>query len=225
MLLMRCDGVPSWWHVRVEQWEEGPDLALWLRAAERIDVPPHGIVPGPLHLRPLPDRTIRQSGELSDAWIAWWSAIVAGGITMAADGTSVSPDWLAMVSPDFTGLAGWPQLQSVVRARWMEAKTWHDHRQQRAAPSRESIAQDRRWRSQAGDALERWGRLLGREVDIELLLVPAADVEIRPIRANRYLLSEDLYQRPDFPETLASFIDALWNDLYRPTLTAPHDGG
>lgn len=47
-------GVPSRWQIRVEQGEEATDFALWLRAAERIEVPAGGIVPGPLDITPPP---------------------------------------------------------------------------------------------------------------------------------------------------------------------------
>jgi hypothetical protein len=41
----------------IDPWSEPCDVALWVRAAERIDVPAGGIVPGPLALYPVPEPT------------------------------------------------------------------------------------------------------------------------------------------------------------------------
>ncbi len=45
------------WRIREERWNEEYDVPLWFRAAERIDVPAGGVVPGPAEIDPLPDRS------------------------------------------------------------------------------------------------------------------------------------------------------------------------
>jgi hypothetical protein len=52
---MRLAGSSSW-RVSEDRWPEEFDVALWFRAAERIDVPSGGVVPGAPDVEPLPDR-------------------------------------------------------------------------------------------------------------------------------------------------------------------------
>ncbi len=51
-------------------------MALWFRAAERIDVPAGGVVPGPADIDPLPEQTAAPAdeAELAAGWLAWWRA-------------------------------------------------------------------------------------------------------------------------------------------------------
>lgn len=65
------------WRIREERWNEEYDLPLWFRAAERIDVPAGGVVPGPAEIDPLPDRSAApaDAGELAAGWLAWWEAL------------------------------------------------------------------------------------------------------------------------------------------------------
>jgi hypothetical protein len=204
---MRRSGTRSWWSIRADQWEEAPEIALWVRAAERIDAPAGGPVPGPLDISPVPDPTMRSSDELSRAWVLWWTAIVQRGVMTTPDGSvSFSGEWAAVALPDFAGLGQWPALQSVVRARWMEAKRWHDARKRRALQGDRSTLFGPSL-TRTGAKLDEWGRRLDREVSIELLVLPVVDDEIRTVGENRCLLSESLYGSPAFDETLATFLD------------------
>jgi hypothetical protein len=73
--LMQPAGTRSW-RISEDRWSEAFDVALWFRAAERIDVPAGGIVPGPAEIDPLPDRGADHAGaaELAAGWLAWWQA-------------------------------------------------------------------------------------------------------------------------------------------------------
>ena len=51
---MRMAGSPSWC-ISEDRWPEAFDVALWFRAAERIEVASQGVVPGPPDVEPLPE--------------------------------------------------------------------------------------------------------------------------------------------------------------------------
>ena len=72
---MRYAGQRSW-QIREDRWNQHFDWALWVRAAERIDVPPGGIVPGPLLIESLPEPSPGLDGAvLAREWRAWWRAL------------------------------------------------------------------------------------------------------------------------------------------------------
>ncbi len=213
---MHVRGTPLWWRLEVQQWEEAPDVALWLRAAERIDAPAGGLVPGPLAIDPLPEPTSSPSPGLAAGWVTWWTAILAGGIIRTPQGAAISGEWVGMVEPEFSGLEPWPALQSLARARYREAMAWHDARR-RAELKRIPESIPIRSLDGVGPALERWGKRLGREIAVDLLALPVTDDAIRPIREDRFLVSESRCMSSGFGERLAAFVDELWSEPYGPT--------
>jgi hypothetical protein len=74
---MRVAGPPSW-RISEDRWPEAFDVALWFRAAERIDVASEGVVPGAPDVEPLPDPGTDPSdaAELAAGWLAWWHSLV-----------------------------------------------------------------------------------------------------------------------------------------------------
>ncbi len=64
----------SSWRISEDRWPEEFEVALWFRAAERIDVPPGGVVPGAPDVEPLPDPGTDppDAAELAAGWLAWW---------------------------------------------------------------------------------------------------------------------------------------------------------
>src|ERR1700723_1200988 len=128
---MELAGTRSW---RISE-DRGPEafgVALWVRAADRIDVPAGGVVPGPAEIDALPDRSAAPAdvSELAAGWLAWWQAL-AGQLPLREPlDPSRLPTAMVFTGPaDFTGLAGWPVLQQVVGARWREATDWHSQRE------------------------------------------------------------------------------------------------
>lgn len=204
-------GAPPW-SIRVEDSADAPDIALWLRAAERIDAPAGGLVPGPLIIDPLPESTVASSRDLAAAWSTWWTAIIAGGVIPTPRGTTISGEWVGMMEPEFSGLAPWPALQSLARARYGEAKAWHDAREREGM--RRILEHPPPSLPGVGPTLERWGMRLGHEAVVELLVLPVIDDEIRPIREDRLMVSEGAYRSPGFAERLAAYVDRLWTERY-----------
>src|SRR2546423_13812161 len=79
---MRLGDGPSW-QISTDRWNQAFDWALWMRAAERIDAPVGGMVPGPLDIDPLPEpSTSPDPGlgpspgvDLVDGWLGWWHGL------------------------------------------------------------------------------------------------------------------------------------------------------
>ena len=68
---MEVAGTRSW-QISEDRWPEAFDVALWFRAAERIDVRAGGVVPGPAEIDTLPDRSAApaDASELAAGWLA-----------------------------------------------------------------------------------------------------------------------------------------------------------
>ena len=111
------------------------------------------------------------------------------------------PPQLAYLPPDFPGLARWPDLQRVAVDRWWEAQDWHSRR---AAAVDCDLPQPRE--SLLVLDIE---RELGRRVpafDLEFILLPVLDSEVREVTPTRYLVPEAVYDSPQ------------WTDWLRPVI-------
>ena len=75
---MQLPGEPSW-TIQVNPWPESFDLALWFRAAERIEVAAGSEVTGPPEVEPRPDPSTdpADGAELTVGWLGWWHALTA----------------------------------------------------------------------------------------------------------------------------------------------------
>jgi hypothetical protein len=123
---MHHAGSPSW-EVRVDRWSQRYDVPLWIRAAERINVPAGGVIPGPLEadVLPSPSLSVEATPELVSGWETWWKAVVD---PPAVIDRSAPPEAGPYDPPDFSGLARWPTLQRVSRSRWPEIREWNSER-------------------------------------------------------------------------------------------------
>jgi hypothetical protein len=74
---MRLAGSPSW-RISEDRWPEAFDVALWFRAAERIDVASGGVVPGATDVEPVPDPNTgpADAAELASGRLAWWRSLI-----------------------------------------------------------------------------------------------------------------------------------------------------
>lgn len=195
---MQLAGSASW-TIRVDRWAELLDMALWFRAAERIDVPVGGVVPGPLDAELAADPTAApaDAAELADGWPAWWRTVLS---------VSGPADWSVAQSfgpPDFTGLREWPALGRVVAARWEAASRWHNTRQRTGL--RAELHRDTRMNSVVTEVEHALGRK-ARPFALNLVVLPVRDDEIRTVAPGHYLVSERVYDGPGWPGILRSLV-------------------
>jgi hypothetical protein len=207
---------PVPWRISVDRWPEAFDVALWFRAVERIDVASGGVVPGTADVEPLPARGADPSdeAELAEGWLAWWHALTAvpelappfgraDRIPLLAFGPRDRIPELAFGPPGFPGLAGFPALRRLVIIRWKEARDWHTAR--KAAGLKAGLHRDMRPTVVVTDLERELGRQ-ARPFSVDLLLLPVADDQVRPIGADRYLIPERLYDAPLWPHQLRELL-------------------
>lgn len=205
------------WQMSIDLWSELYDEALWIRAAERIDVPAGGTVPGPLDIEPLPEPTTGPDDNLAEGWSGWWTALTSQPrwpsgrlIDLPAERAIMAgppPARVQFVPPDFPGLARWPALQRVVARRWPEASRWHNDRKIAGIRAK-------RHRSSTMDGLvvAEVERTLGRRMpafSVEFVVVPVRDTQIRRLTETRYLVPEAIYGEPDWAEWLRVLVMRL----------------
>src|SRR5689334_9341327 len=201
----------------VEQWHELYDVALWVRAAERINVRSGGIVPGPLDIEPLPEATT-DGADLVEGWLGWWQALtsqprwpVGRLVDLAAEGPVMAgppPVQVQFAPPEFPGLSPWPSLHRVVLARWPQAHGWHNAR--KTTGLRDLRHHHRAGRE--GEVVAEVERALGRRVpafDVEFIVVPVLDQNIRQLAETRYLVPEMVYSTPKWAQWLRALVVEL----------------
>ncbi len=202
---MHVPGTRSW-RISEDRWPETFDLALWLRAAERIDVQAGGIIPGPAEIGALPDPSPEPAdqAELAAGWLSWWQALAEVPAPREPVDLSRPPsEPLFAAPPDFAALAPWPALQRVAAARWPEAKDWHDRRK------RAGLAAGHQRDVRTFHAVRDLERELGRPVkpfDVDFVLLPVRDDQIRQSRPDRYLVPESLRDGPRWPLLLRELL-------------------
>jgi hypothetical protein len=205
-------GGPSW-QISTDRWNQAFDWALWMRAAERIDAPAGGLVPGPLDIDALPEPSTGPdkrrfadpaqvlAHDLVPGWLGWWDGL-ARMPRWRPEQMSGPPPQLAFLPPDFPGLARWPDLQRVVAERWQEGHEWHTRR--KFAGIHHDVPQPRE--SLLVLDVE---RELGRRVpafELEFILLPVLDEEIREVTPTRYLVPESVYDGPGWTEWLRPLV-------------------
>ena len=202
---MAAAGTRSW-RISEDRWPEAFDVALWFRAAERINVPAGGMVPGPAEIGDLPERTAApdEETELAAGWLAWWQALTGTlPLREPLDLAQLPPTEAFAAPPDFAGLAAWPALRRVVTARWREAFDWHGRRM------RAGLAAGPPHDLRTVHIVRDLERELGRPVkpfDLDFVLLPVREDEIRQIRPDRYLIPESLRDGPHWPRLLRELL-------------------
>jgi hypothetical protein len=206
---MRYAGSPSW-QITVGDRNEQTEYALWIRAAERIDVPVGGVVTGPLDLDPPPEPSLPSGAPLIEAWLYWWRTLIvpdaAPVITHAEayEGASYGP-------PDFSVLTAYPSLREVAVARWPEALEW---RRPRDLAHRAAMRHDR-----AALSHRREGQIV-REVEAEIghkaapfvlriAVLPVVDEEIRSVGDGTYLVPAQVRATPAYDTWLRDVVRSL----------------
>jgi len=202
---MRVLGSRSW-QIRLGRWSHSHDVALWFRAAERIDAPAGGVVPGSLDVSPLPVRSAPPDADLAVGWHAWWHAIVTmPPPTVPGPGMEFVPPEVGFGPPDFEGLAPWPALREIVTRRWEEAYEWHSARKGAALAAGLHIPRH----SRENEVVSRVERELRRRVRpflLDLVALPVLDDEVRPVPGGRYLVPERVYDGLAWPDELRTLV-------------------
>lgn len=192
------------WKLTVDQRPQRLYIPLWFRAAERIDIPAGGNVPGPLILQPLPTATsdVRDAAELAAGWTVWWASVVESEGTWIPPGP---PPTRAFDAPDFAGLTDWPTLRRVAQGRWTEARDWSNDR------SRAGIQAGKFMDMRANEVVTEVEQALGRRArpfTLSLLVVPVEDDQPRVLGPDRYLVPESFYDGPLWPDALRRLVSA-----------------
>ena len=201
---MRLTGPPSW-RISEDRWPEAFDMALWFRAAERIDVPPGGVVPGAPDVEPLPDPSTDppDAAELAAGWLAWWHALIGLPPPSPPSDPARPPALLAFDPPDFPALAAWPALRRAVTRRWRQAYDWHNARMKAGLEA--GLHRDAR----TGQVVAELERELGRKArpfSLDFVLLPVRDEQVRLAGTGRYLVPERVYDSPRWPEVLRGLL-------------------
>ncbi|MEU4331957.1 hypothetical protein [Nonomuraea dietziae] len=196
------------WRISIDRWSWPCDLALWFRAAERIQVGAEGVVPGPLDVEPLPDRRTDSSDaeELAEGWLTWWRSLAgASPWTLPLD-PSNPPVELSFAPPAFSGLHDFPALRQAVATRWEEADRWHSARKHAGLAS--GMYPDTRDGHVVSEVENELGRK-ARPFSLDLVVLPVRDDEIRPVAPYRYLVPERVYDGSRWPELLRSLVTPI----------------
>lgn len=195
----------SSWRISEDRWPEAFDIALWFRAAERIDVTPAGVVPGEPDVEPLPDPSTDPSdaAELAAGWLAWWDSLIGLPPLSPPFDLARPPALLAFMTPDFRGLAAWPALQRAVTRRRKQAQDWHTARKKAGLEA--GLYHDARTGRVVADLERELGRK-ARPFSLDLVLLPVRDEQVRQAGADRYLVPERVHDGQRWPGLLRGLL-------------------
>jgi hypothetical protein len=192
------------WQIREDRWIQHFEWALWIRAAERIDVPAGGIVPGPLLIDPVPEASPGlDRAALAEEWASWWRALC--GLPDWSPSDDPPPPRFAHSGPEFDGLVGQPLLRAVMVRRWMAVRDWHGAR--KLAGLRRGLhrgAQVTAVVAEVEQGLGRTARPFGLCIDV----LPVDDQEIRAIGENRFLVPEVVRDGAGWTSVLRGLVEA-----------------
>ena len=187
------------WRISVRTSSPVIDCALWIRAAERIEVPDDPLVPGPLDVDRIPAPTVRADQALGEEWLDWWRSLVDAPDSRTRPVADPAPE-PAFDTPDPLGLAWCPTLREVVARRWEEA---NQARQER--PRREPSPV-------VGQVVREVEAELGcpaRPFGAEFTLLPVRDDVIRWVEDHRYLVPARIYGGPQWTEWLRDLVSRI----------------
>jgi hypothetical protein len=198
------------WQITLDDRDERAEYALWIRAAERIEVPIGGVVPGPLDLDPPPVPSQPSGAPLVEAWLYWWRIVQfpqeAPAVTPAEafEGASYGP-------PDFSILTTYPSLREVAVARWPEALVWRRSRDlaHRAAARHDQAA---RSRGREGQIVREVEAEIGHKAApfvLRIVILPVVDTEIRRVGDDTYLVPAQVRATAGYDTWLREVVRAL----------------
>ena len=206
---MQRSGTTSWL-INLDEWNHDLEQALWIRAAERIQVPSGGTVPGPPDVNPLPEPSLPEpeggAAALAAGWVWWWQTLVNRPSPIGRPAAEHMAERIRFGAPDFEGLADYPALQQVVAARWKEAVAWN------SARIRAGIAAARGRHGREGDAVRAVEAEIGRAAApfrLRIVVIPVLEEEIRPVGEQTFLVPERVRATSGYDEWLRQVVRRL----------------
>lgn len=209
---MKFAGTASW-QIRVDEWGSRLGCALWIRAAERIEVPVGGVVTGPPDVDPLPEPSVSSGAALAEGWLFWWRALLSQPELTAP----FTPDDIAELErfgpPGFSGLAAYPQLQRIAAARWEEANAWDTARKRAGiAAFRSAVASRGPGAGTEGAVVRSVEAEVGHKAapfQLRIIVVPVLDEEIRSMGGGAFLVPERVRGTDVYDRWLRAIVRAL----------------
>jgi hypothetical protein len=159
-----------------------------------------------LEIDPLPEPTPGPGAEMADGWLVWWDSVLQAGTPGFSPATGLLRPDLSFSPPGFEGLDPWPAFRQIVLRRWRRAHDWHTERK------RSGIAQHIPPEPKDTLLVQEVERSLGRPVKpfvLELILLPVLDDEVRRVHETRYLVPEQVYDGPGWPDVLRPLVISL----------------
>lgn len=196
---MRYAGQPSW-QIRERRQNQNFELALWARAAERLDVPARGVVPGPLLIDPLPDPTPGlDTVALAHQWSAWWLTLC--NLPPWSPDSGGPPPQITHSGPDFVALTGLPSLRELMVRRWPEVFRWRTERGRAGTHEGQPNV-----RTLIAEIEQRLGRPV-RPFDVSIEVLAVDDQEVRQVSEATFVVPEHIRDGAGWSDVLRGLIE------------------
>lgn len=205
---MKYAGSDSW-QIRLSEWDGPLETALWIRAAERIDVPVGGVVTMPLDLDELPTPSPTPVPMLAEAWLHFWNELVFRPPMTEHDARS---EMARLGPPEFDVLADYPDFRRLVSSRWPEAHAWHCARKKGGSAMRFDPANPHLRPDIEGAVVRAVEAEIGRTAapfSIHITVLPVAEDLVRLAGHGRYLVPERVRRSPAYETWLTDVIREL----------------
>jgi len=201
------------WQIITSEWDFQLEWALWVRAAERIEVPVGGLVTGPPDVDPLPAPSVPSGAPLAEGWLFWWHAVVSQPEPASPFPQEDLAELGRFGPPGFSALDAYPDLQRVVAARWEEANTWHSARKRAGVKAFVSaVASHGRGPRAEGVVVRSVEAEVGHEAApfrLRIVVVPVLDEEIRSVGGGAFLVPERVHGTDAYTTWLRALVRAL----------------
>jgi len=209
---VRFAGTTSW-QISVNEWDQHLEWALWVRAAERIEVPAGGVVTGPPDVDPLPAPSAPSGAPLAEGWLFWWRALVSRPELSVPFTQDDLAERARFDPPGFGVLDAYPDLQRVVAARWEEANSWHSARKRAGVEAfRSTVTGHGPGPGAEGAVVRSVEAEVGHAAApfrVRIVVVPVLDEEIRSLGGATFLVPERVCGTDAYNRWLRAVVRAL----------------
>ena len=205
---MKYSGSDSW-EIRVDEWDWELEAALWVRAAEQIDVPVGGVVTAGLEPDVAPEASGVASAALAEGWLHLWNAVL---FRPELTQDNVRAEMAPFLPPEFDVLADFPDFQRVYAARHSEADAWRNARKRRGREARRDPANAEARRGIEGEVVQAVEAEIGRTPGpfrLHIIVLPVAEDVVRSAGGGRYLVPERVRRSDGYDAWLAGVVREL----------------